>query len=104
MPHRQTMLRCKKTAGGGRPFGGKPMANKGAGDDSDGKWRVGRLATVVLVGGWAAAATVLLAVGDPLGARFLDLPLGALLAGQGALVGLVIVGVRVTAAQGDESA
>jgi uncharacterized membrane protein len=69
----------------------------------DGRWRLNRLAVALLLGGWTAAAALLLVIGDPLGARFLDLPLGALLAGQGALVGLVIVGVRVVADERDES-
>jgi uncharacterized membrane protein len=70
---------------------------------SDGKWRLNRVAIALLLGGWTTAAALLLLIGDPLGARFLDLPLGALLAGQGALVGLVIVGVRVVATDIDDN-
>jgi len=67
--------------------------------DQDGKWRLGRPSSLLLLGGWSVAAGLLWAIGDSMGARFLDLPLGALLAGQGALVGLLIVGVRVVSVE-----
>jgi uncharacterized membrane protein len=79
------------------------MATERGSAQGEGKWRLNRLAAMFLLGGWTAAAALLLVIGEPLGARFLDLPLGALLAGQGALVGLVIVGVRVVAAENDDA-
>ncbi len=71
------------------------MTTKRTSVDQDGKWRIGRPSSLLLLGGWSVAAALLYAIGDSMGARFLDMPLGALLAGQGALVGLLIVGVRV---------
>lgn len=52
----------------------------------------GPLAALFL-GGWALLIASAFLIGDAI--RFLDLPLGALVAGQGALLGVVIVGVRV---------
>jgi uncharacterized membrane protein len=84
--------------------GERIMPKERISSENDGWWRLNRLAVALLLGGWTVAAALLLLIGDPLGARFLDLPLGALLAGQGALVGLVIVGVRVAYTDTDESA
>lgn len=48
-----------------------------------------------LFAGWILVALASLMVDSTLSPRFLDLPLGALLASQGAVLGLVVVGVRV---------
>lgn len=48
-----------------------------------------------LIAGWSAAVLVGLCLADLGPLQFLDLPLGAYLAGLGALVGLVIIGVRL---------
>ncbi len=50
----------------------------------------------VLLGGWALLIAAGFLVGDAI--RFLDMPLGAFVAGQGALLGVVVVGVRVAGA------
>lgn len=52
--------------------------------------------TAMFVGGWALLIAAGFLIGDAI--RFLDLPLGAFVAGQGALLGVVIVGVRVAGA------
>jgi len=49
-------------------------------------------AATTLLLGWLAASLAAFAVADARGV--LDLPVGALFAGQGALIGLVLVGVR----------
>lgn len=54
------------------------------------------MAAATLLVAWALIAAASLLLDTTLSPRFLDLPLGAFLAGQGALVGLVIVGVRVS--------
>lgn len=54
------------------------------------------MAAALLLLGWAVIAGATLFLDSSLSPRFLDLPLGAFLAGQGALMGLVVVGVRVT--------
>ncbi|TVQ57054.1 MAG: DUF4212 domain-containing protein [Rhodobacteraceae bacterium] len=59
------------------------------------RWQVNRAAVASLLGAWAAAAALLILMGEPLGARFLDLPLGVYLAGQGAVIGAVILGVAL---------
>jgi putative solute:sodium symporter small subunit len=56
------------------------------------------LATTALLSIWGLVAVGSFLVDDTLSPRFLDLPLGAFLAGQGALMGLVIVGIRVARA------
>jgi uncharacterized membrane protein len=61
------------------------------------RWNVGRLATLVLLGGWIAAVAATLLIDAALGRRFLDLPLSALVASQGALFALSLVAVRVSA-------
>ena len=53
------------------------------------------VATTALLSIWALVAVGSFMLDDTLSPRFLDLPLGAFLAGQGALMGLVIVGIRV---------
>lgn len=53
------------------------------------------IATTALLSIWALVAVGSFMLDDTLSPRFLDLPLGAFLAGQGALMGLVIVGIRV---------
>jgi putative solute:sodium symporter small subunit len=55
----------------------------------------GTIATTALLSIWALVAVGSFMLDDTLSPRFLDLPLGAFLAGQGALMGLVIVGIRV---------
>ncbi len=50
----------------------------------------------LLLGGWAVATGASFLLADA--TRFLDMPLGAFMAGQGALLGVVIVGVRVSGA------
>ncbi len=50
----------------------------------------------LLLGGWAIATGASFLLADA--TRFLDMPLGAFMAGQGALLGVVIVGVRVSGA------
>lgn len=65
------------------------------------RWTVNRMAGVSLIGAWVLATVASFLVDpvmiDPtLSSRFLDMPLGAFLAGQGALIGLVIIGVRVS--------
>lgn len=61
-----------------------------------------RLATMnvamaaLLIAGWGVATAVGFLLEDS--TRFLDLPLGAFIAGQGALLGVVIVGVRISGA------
>jgi len=55
---------------------------------------VNRAMALLLLGGWALATALCFMAGDA--TRFLDLPLGAFMAGQGALLGVVIVGVRVS--------
>jgi uncharacterized membrane protein len=55
----------------------------------------GGLPLSLVIGGWGLAALATLVVGEFAGMRFLDLPLGAFVAGQGALVSLVVVGVRI---------
>jgi putative solute:sodium symporter small subunit len=54
------------------------------------------VAAATLLVAWALIATASLLLDTTLSPRFLDMPLAAFLAGQGALVGLVIVGVRVS--------
>lgn len=54
------------------------------------------MAAASLLLGWAAIAAGTFVFDQTLSIRFLDMPLGAFLAGQGALVGLVVVGVRVS--------
>lgn len=55
-------------------------------------------ATTVLLSIWALLVVGSFVLDDTLSPRFFDLPLGAFLAGQGALMGLVIVGIRVARA------
>lgn len=43
---------------------------------------------------WSVAVVVAFPISEFGGMEFLDLPLGAYIAGQGALVGLVLVGVQ----------
>ena len=54
------------------------------------------MAAASLLFGWAVIAAGTFVLDQTLSVRFLDMPLGAFLAGQGALVGLVVVGVRVS--------
>ena len=61
------------------------------------RWELNRIATKALIGGWGLAALGAFLVGEVTGARFLDLPIGAFVAGQGAFVSLVVVGVRIAA-------
>lgn len=61
----------------------------------EGRWELNRISTRALIGGWSLAAAATFLIGEVAGARFLDLPLGAFVAGQGALVSLLVVGVRV---------
>ena len=70
---------------------------------AENRWRVNRTAVALLLGAWAMAASLMMLMGDPLGARFLDLPLGVYLAGQGAVIALVIVGFAIAARAEDES-
>jgi uncharacterized membrane protein len=63
------------------------------------RWELTGPSTATLIGGWGLAALATLLVGEIAGARFLDLPLGAYVAGQGALVSLVVVGVRIARAE-----
>ncbi len=60
-----------------------------------GRWDLNRVSMAALIGGWSLAAAATWLIGEVAGARFLDLPLGAFVAGQGALVSLVVVGVRI---------
>jgi uncharacterized membrane protein len=61
------------------------------------RWTVGRLASLFLLGGWIAVVAATVLIDAALDRRFLDLPLSALVATQGALFALVLVGVRVSA-------
>lgn len=60
------------------------------------RWTVNRMAGALLLGAWGVATLGSFLIDPSMSPRFLDMPLGAFLAGQGALVGLVIIGVRVT--------
>jgi putative solute:sodium symporter small subunit len=71
------------------------MTTRQAAARADNRWQVNRTAVALLLGAWAMAATLMMLMGDPLGARFLDLPLGVYLAGQGAVIALVIVGFSI---------
>ena len=55
----------------------------------------GAVATTALLGLWGLVTVGSFMLDDQLSPRFLDLPLGAFLAGQGALMGLVMVGIRI---------
>lgn len=55
---------------------------------------VGRVATLLLIGGWGAVAAVSFLLDGLAGVRFLDLPLAAYLGVQGALVGFVVIADR----------
>lgn len=68
------------------------MATRRIAVKAESRWQVNRMAVALLLGAWAAAAALTMLMGDPLGARFLDLPLGVFLAGQGAVIALVILG------------
>jgi putative solute:sodium symporter small subunit len=57
---------------------------------------------VALVVGWVAVAALSFLLDRLAGVRFLNLPLGLFVAGQGALIALVIVAVR--AARDDDDA
>jgi uncharacterized membrane protein len=59
-----------------------------------------RWLALLLGGCWLAAMVATFLLDATLGKRFLDLPLSALIAGQGALFAVVLVGVRA-AAPGD---
>jgi uncharacterized membrane protein len=61
------------------------------------RWKIDRLPTLALLAGWIGAVVATLLVDAALGPRFLDLPLSALVASQGAMVALVVVGVRTAA-------
>lgn len=61
------------------------------------RWNLNSLAVGALIGGWAFAALISFVLGDLAEMRFLDLPIGAYLAGQGALVAIVVVGIRIAA-------
>lgn len=50
----------------------------------------------VIVGGWGLLTLCAFSLTDVLAVRFLGVPFAAYLAGQGALLGLVLVGVTVT--------
>lgn len=63
---------------------------------SESRLTIPSLAAGLLLLGWAAISGVSLLLDASLSPRFLDLPLGAFLAGQGALLGIVIVGMRFT--------
>ncbi len=54
-----------------------------------------RGALLLLMVGWTAVAAVALLLTDGMVARFLDMPLAFYLAGQGVLMALVIVSVRI---------
>jgi putative solute:sodium symporter small subunit len=75
-------------------------------DQSPGKVRLtfsaSTIATKVLFSIWALVVVGSFVLDDTLSPRFFDLPLGAFLAGQGALMGLVIVGIRVARADLEE--
>jgi uncharacterized membrane protein len=58
--------------------------------------RAGRVPALVLAGGWIAVVALTLLVDAALGRRFLDLPLSALVASQGALFACALVAVRVS--------
>lgn len=53
-----------------------------------------RAAIAALIGAWGVGAALVFLLGEPAGARFLDLPLGAYLAGQGALMSGLVLGAR----------
>ena len=57
-------------------------------------WR-SATATGLLLSIWALLVVGSFMLDDTMSPRFLDLPLGAFLAGQGALMGLVLVGIRI---------
>jgi putative solute:sodium symporter small subunit len=63
--------------------------------------RRGAYATGTLLAVWSLLTLGSFMLDDTLAPRFLDMPLGAFLAGQGALMGLVIVGMRVARADLD---
>ena len=59
------------------------------------RWTMNRVAVALLLSGWAAVAILTLALDGVATLRFLDLPIGAYLAGQGALVAGVLMAVRM---------
>ena len=63
------------------------------------RWTMNRVAVLLLLSGWAGVAGLTLMLDGVAALRFLDLPIGAYLAGQGALVAGVLIAVRV--ARGD---
>lgn len=65
------------------------------------KLRVTGALGALVAGGWTLAALLTFLFDDPSGTRFLDLPLGAYMAGQGAFVALVLVGVRFASEEGE---
>jgi uncharacterized membrane protein len=56
----------------------------------------------MLIGGWTLLVAGSFMFDDVATMRFLDLPIGAFLAGQGALMGLVLVGYRVVSTDPDD--
>lgn len=72
------------------------VALKRARRASSGLAGVNGAVAALLLGGWAVATGASFLLADA--TRFLDMPLGAFMAGQGALLGVVIVGVRVSGA------
>ncbi len=75
-----------------------------AGDTGSGsrtRWRVSRDARIALVAGWVAVAALSFLLDRLAGVRFLNMPLGLFVAGQGALIALVIVAVRAARDEDD---
>jgi putative solute:sodium symporter small subunit len=60
------------------------------------RWTMNRVAVLLLMSGWAMVAVLTFAVDGFATLRFLDLPIGAYLAGQGAMVAGVLVAVRIS--------
>lgn len=70
--------------------------------DEDRTQQKGRTGAVTLAGAWALVAAGAFLLGDAAQMRFLDLPLGAYLAGQGAVMAAAVVAFRVTGADSGE--
>jgi uncharacterized membrane protein len=77
--------------------GGTSMAATNAATVTETRWGLNRWVVLLLVAGWMLAVVATLFIDATLGRRFLDLPLSALVAGQGALFAIALVAVQVAA-------
>lgn len=70
-------------------------------DSGPGRERAGGgIGAAALAGLWAIGAAVAYWLGDAAQVEFLDLPLGAYVAGQGAIMAVAVMAFRVTGADG----